>query len=295
MTGDLKQKTELEFPEIEFIKKCYLTLSNYFQIPIHGGLNQSYDFDIRDFCKKYKLNIPSTYRAMHFIEKEGLISLLENFSTPSKVNIILTKQDFYKFKVAHKTYDYFLKTLLRSYGGLMEGYVSINESEFAGNLKINKTKVIETLLRLQKLDVIDYIKKGSLPKITYTRQRVDHVHISKVHYEERRKKTFEKMNSVIQYAENELLCRSNSLLQYFGEKIDSSCGVCDVCLKKKDSNNSGDSKLLEVELLNKLKEGPKKVDELLHGSKHQKELAQLLDFLTENGKLKFDGFFYSSN
>ena len=30
MTGDLKQKTELEFPEIEFIKKCYLSLSNYF-------------------------------------------------------------------------------------------------------------------------------------------------------------------------------------------------------------------------------------------------------------------------
>ena len=79
MTGDLKQKTELEFPEIEFIKKCYLSLSNYFQIPIHGGLDQSYDFDIRDFCNKYKLNISSTYRALHFIEKEGLISLSENF------------------------------------------------------------------------------------------------------------------------------------------------------------------------------------------------------------------------
>jgi len=44
-----------------------------------------------------------------------------------------------------------------------------------------------------------------------------------------------------------------------------------------------------------MKEGPKKVDELLHGSKHQKELVQLLDFLTESGKLKFDGLFYSLN
>jgi ATP-dependent DNA helicase RecQ len=295
MIGDLKQKTELEFPEVEFIKKCYLSLSNYFQIPIHGGLDQSYDFDIRDFCNKYKLNISSTYRALHFIEKEGLISLSENFSTPSKVNIILTKQDFYKFQVSHKIYDYFLKTLLRTYGGLMEGYVSINESELAGNLKSNKNKVIETLIRLQKLEVIDYIPKGSLPKITYTKQRVDHVHISKVHYEERKKITFEQVNSVIQYAENELLCRSNTLLHYFGESIDSTCGVCDVCLKNKDANDSIDSKLLEIELLNKIKEGPKKVDELLHGSKHQKELAQLLDFLTDHGKLKFDGLFYSSN
>jgi hypothetical protein len=68
-----------------------------------------------------------------------------------------------------------------------------------------------------------------------------------------------------------------------------------VCLKNKDANDSIDSKLLEIELLNKIKEGPKKVDELLHGSKHQKELAQLLDFLTDHGKLKFDGLFYSSN
>ncbi|MFT6166036.1 MAG: ATP-dependent DNA helicase RecQ [Vicingaceae bacterium] len=295
MIGDLKQKTELEFPEIEFIKKCYLSLSNYFQIPIHGGLNQSYDFDIRDFSNKYKLNVSSSYRALHFIEKEGLISLSENFSTPSKVNIVLTKQDFYKFQVAHKIYDYFLKTLLRTYGGLMEGYVSINENELAGNLKSNKNKVIETLLRLQKLKVIDYIPKGTLPKITYTRQRVDHVHISKVHYEERKKITFEQVNSVAKYAENESVCRSNTLLNYFAETIDSSCGVCDVCLRKKKANSAIDFDSLEIELLEKIKEGPKKVDELLLGSKHQKKLAQLLDFYTDSGKLKFDGLFYSLN
>ena len=293
--GDLKQKTALEFPEIDFIKKCYLSLSNYFQIPIHGGLSQSYDFDIRNFCSKYKLNVSSSYRALHFLEKEGLISLSENFSTPSKVNIILTKQDFYKFQVAHKIYDYFLKTLLRTYGGLMEGYVSINENELAKNLKSNKNKVIETLLRLQKLEVIDYIPKGTLPKITFTRQRIDHVHISKVHYEERKKITFEQVNSVVEYAENESVCRSNMLLHYFGETIDPSCGVCDVCLRKKKANNSMDSDVLENELLEKIKKGPIKVDELLHGSKHQKELTTLLDFLTDSGKLKFDGLFYSLN
>ena len=177
----------------------------------------------------------------------------------------------------------------------MEGYVSINESELAGNLKSNKNKVIETLHRLQKLEVIDYIPKGLLPKITYTKQRVDHVHISKVHYEERKKITFEQVNSVIQYAENESICRSNALLKYFGEKINSSCGACDVCLSKKKANDSVDSKFLEISLIKKMKEGPKKVDELLHGSKHQKELVQLLDFLTESGKLKFDGLFYSLN
>ncbi|MFT6198978.1 MAG: ATP-dependent DNA helicase RecQ, partial [Vicingaceae bacterium] len=141
MTGDLKQRTEAEFPEIDFIKKCYLSLSNYFQIPIHGGLDQSYTFDIKDYSKRYKLNIASAYRALHFLEKEGLLSLSENFATKSKIYILLTKQDFYKFQIANKKYDYFLKTLLRTYGGLMENYIAINETELAKNLDSNRTKV----------------------------------------------------------------------------------------------------------------------------------------------------------
>ena len=292
MTSDLKQKTEVEFPEMDFIKKCYLSLSNYFQIPIHGGFNQSYSFDIRDFSKRYKLNSASCYRALHFIEKEGLISLSENFSTPSKVTILLTKQDFYKFQVAHKIYDYFLKTILRTYGGLMEGYVSINENELAKNLKSTKSKVVDTLLRLKKLEVIDYIPKGSLPKITYTQQRVGNVQISKQHYLERKKIAFEQVNSVIQYAENESTCRSKTLLASFGEKGGNTCGVCDVCLLNKRKSGEVNMELLEKELLKKIKIGPQKVDELLQGSRHSTELAKLLNFLTDSGILKFDGLFY---
>lgn len=293
MTGDLKQKTELEFPEIDFIKKCYLCLSNYFQIPIHGGLDQSFDFDIRDFSNRYKLNIASCYRALHFIEKEGFISLSENFSTPSKVNILLTKQDFYKFQVANKVYDYFLKTLLRTYGGLMEGYVAINENELAKNLNSTKTKVIETLLRLKKLEVIDFQPKGTLPKVSYTKGRIDNIKISKQHYQERKNISFKQVDAVINYAENGTLCRSNKLLQYFGENIETTCGVCDVCLANKKGSPEVNMADLEVKVLRRLEKGPKKIDELLQKKNHSREIAQLLNFLTDSGKIQFDGLFYS--
>ena len=293
MTENLKQKTEAEFPEIDFIKKCYLCLSNYYQIPIHGGLNQVFDFDIKDFSTRYKLNVASCYRALHFIEKEGMISLSENFFTPSKIYILLTKQDFYTFQVANKIYDHFLKTLLRTYGGLMESYVSIDENELAKNLKSTKSKVIEILMRLKKLEVIDYQPKGTLPKISYTKSRVEQLKIGKQHYRERKDIAFKQVEAVIYYAENQNICRSNKLLYYFGENATRTCGVCDVCLAKKKTEGNINTEELELGVIEKLKNGPKKVDELLQKSKHPKELAQLLNFLTETGKLKFDGLFYS--
>jgi ATP-dependent DNA helicase RecQ len=272
-----------------------LSLSNYFQIPIHGGLDQSYTFDIKDYSKRYKLNIASAYRALHFLEKEGLLSLSENFATKSKIYILLTKQDFYKFQIANKKYDYFLKTLLRTYGGLMENYIAINETELAKNLDSNRTKVIDTLVRLKKLEVIDYEPKGNLPKITYTRQRVDKIHISKHHYQERKTIAFDQLNAVVHYAENESECRSGTLLNYFGEKLTKTCGVCDVCLAKKRANTAVNVDTLELKLLERITKGPQKVDRLLQGIKYQKEAVQILSFLTEKGKITFDGLSYSLN
>lgn len=295
MTGDLKKKTVAEFPEIDFIKKVYLSLSNYFQIPVNGGLNQSYEFDIQEFCRRYKINIPSCYRALHFLEKEGLISISDNFATPSKVHILLGKSDFYKFQVSHKIYDHFLKTLLRTYGGLMEEYVSIHENDLAKNLKSNISKVKDTLLRLQKLEVIDYIPKSNIPKITYTAQRLDQrqIRISKKNYLERKEITLAQTEAVIAYAENKTSCRSVELLAYFGETLESDCGVCDTCLAKKKDAKPVSIKQIEADLLEKIKEKPQKIEDLVSASKNQKEVLELLQFLTDTNKLKFDGLFYS--
>ena len=59
------------------------------------------------------------------------------------------------------------------------------------------------------------------------------------------------MNAMIEYIENNQHCRSNMLLEYFGEKYnDALCHKCDVCIllqnKKKKENNNIDQRLLEL-------------------------------------------------
>src|SRR3972149_5399800 len=52
------------------------------------------------------------------------------------------------------------------------------------------------------------------------------------HYRERKEIAIKKMESVIYFATTKHKCRSEILLNYFGEKNVYRCGVCDVCLER---------------------------------------------------------------
>ncbi|MBL4708333.1 MAG: RecQ family ATP-dependent DNA helicase, partial [Flavobacteriales bacterium] len=300
MTQTLQEKVENNFPEIDFIKKVYLCLANYFQIPINGGLDQAYSLDIKEFSRRYKLNIYDIHKAIHFLEKEAYLSVSENFAIPARLHISLSKEDLYKFQVGNKIYDFFIKTLLRTYGGLMEGFVNINELDIAKNSNLSKGKVVENLNRLQTLEIIQYEAQSSLPKITYTQARVDQsqLKISKENYHERKQIAITQLSSVIQYAENKKTCRSRLLLEYFGELNPTICGVCDVCLdnKRKQLDGSEFEKLqaliLKTLIIKKLK-----LEELnSHLKKYNKsDQVKMLQFMLETDKISFDGIFYQIN
>ena len=61
---------------------------------------------------------------------------------------------------------------------------------------------------------------------------VKDVKISAQHYHDRKEIAINKMESVIYFATAKHKCRSEILLNYFGEKDIYRCGVCDVCLER---------------------------------------------------------------
>jgi ATP-dependent DNA helicase RecQ len=287
---DLRKQVEQSFPDIKAIKKAYLSLGNFFQIPVGGGENQSYEFDIARFSNQYNLNVFDVYHCLHFLEKAGYINLSENFAMPSRLHIPLSKGDLYKIQVSHKMYDSFIKTLLRTYGGLFEGFVKINEQSLANNLKASRQKVIDTLNRLEKLEVVEYEAQSKLPKLSYVRARVDQnaLRISKETYHERKKIAFEKLESVLNYAESNHRCRSQMLLEYFGEKNSYRCGICDVCLERnKLELNDLEFSEIEQQLHSILESKPLSLQEVVYLVKGYKEekVVKVMDFLLDHGKL----------
>ena len=87
----------------------------------------SFDFDIIAFVKRYNFDAFKTYSCLKILEQSDLILLSEAFYEPSKIKIICNHEALYKFQVENDKFDAFTKLLLRSYGGLFDNYVRINE------------------------------------------------------------------------------------------------------------------------------------------------------------------------
>jgi ATP-dependent DNA helicase RecQ len=131
-------------------------------------------------------------------------------------------------------FDLFIKTLLRSYTGLFENFAKIDEFEIAKRLKTTKEKVIKGLQYLSHLEIISYLEQTNQPQLTYLTERlnVTDISISAKNYHDRKEIAIKKMESVIYFATAKHKCRSEILLNYFGEKDVYRCGVCDVCLER---------------------------------------------------------------
>jgi len=229
----LDQQVKSNFPEISQIKRVYEALGNYFQIPVGSGKNGVFDFNIADFSSKYKFNLVNAYNSLKFLGREDYLELTEEINNPSKVHFLIGRDDLYKFQVANVKFDGFIKLLLRSYTGIFTEYVSINERSLAQNANVHIDIVYQYLSKLNNMKIIRYIPQKKTPLIIFTEERLDQksLFISKENYKKRKECFVSRMQSVIDYATNQDLCRSQVLLSYFGEKDSNPCRKCDVCKK----------------------------------------------------------------
>src|SRR5690606_39352887 len=51
----LTGRSELVYPPIDFLKRVYQCLANYYQLAVGSNMLSSFDFDLSDFCQTYNL------------------------------------------------------------------------------------------------------------------------------------------------------------------------------------------------------------------------------------------------
>ena len=287
---ELLKNFNIKFPGMEKIKSVYKALGNYYQLATGSGMDESFDFDIKDFCNNYKLEVLLAFNCIKFLERAGYIIHTERFTAPSRLHIKMNKEELYRFQVENIKYDNFIKTLLRSYGGTFTDFQIIYENDIAYRVKIPQENVVKILEHLRKLNVLDYIPQKSKPQIIFCKPRLDteHIHISKEDYDDRRQVAEKKLEAFIDYAESNHKCRSQMMLAYFGEINSKRCGFCDVCLKR----NILDLNELEFDLIaDKLKpillKQPLSLDEIiaLFENIDDSKILKVISWLRENGKL----------
>ena len=236
---NLKYLVKSQFPSVEEIRDCYQNIANYYHIAINTSVGKSFEFDINNFCDRYKIQTYKTYYILKYLEKEEYIKLTDAFHSPSKIHFIIHNNELYSFQVANEHFDPLIKLILRSYSGIFENYVTINELTLSKRLNTNSSQIVSYLEKLQQLNILKYIPETNSPRIIFTKNRIDasSIHISKDSLEKRKQTKMRKINTVVDYINNTDDCRTKQLLKYFGEQSNYRCNKCDVCIERNKLNN----------------------------------------------------------
>ncbi len=234
---NLQKRIEDTHPGLDYIRQIYQYLANYYRIAVGSSFMASYDFDLNDFIKTYRLSSTQAFYALQRLEEHGLIQLSESFFAPSKLHILIDHTEMYKFQVAHGRLDPLTKALQRLYGGeLYANFISISENDLARQLKIPVQEIRKQLKDMAEMDVVTYYAQKDKPQLTFMTARFDanRIPISNKALEQKKGIYADKVNAVIHYTEHRHRCRTQLLLEYFDEISYDHCGVCDVCVEKKN-------------------------------------------------------------
>jgi ATP-dependent DNA helicase RecQ len=250
---DLLLKVESQFPEMAVIKQCYQAIANFYQMAIGSGEGVTSNFDIVEFCNAYQLEIKQTHSALKILEKQGYIQLNEAYFKLSKIQIIASKDILYNYQVKNKRADKIIKALERNYEGIYYKPAALRESKLAQITKLDVMEIEQTLALLHQNKVIEYYKHNEAASITFLAPREDakYISISPENLKLRKEQALLKAKAMIEIVENDLQCRSISILKYFDEENLNLCGKCDVCLRRNKSTiiDVSSAKTLILQLL----------------------------------------------
>lgn len=282
------------FPEKEFIKDVYEHLAYFFQIGVGSGMGKTFLFEIDKFCFTYKYFPTRVDAALRILERSGYIHYEDNPDGKARLKFLVDRNGLYLLENLSPNQDAIITALLRSYGGLFTDYAYIDESLLAMQCELPVQQVYFILRNLSARHILEFIPQRKTPYITYTQQREDGERIIIPHnvWEERKEQYTKRIDSIIAYAKNGLICRSRQLLHYFGEESSKNCDHCDVCIehRKITQQESEETTKIKEEIMLLLSDGAKHdIQEIKQIEGNSQHISNILKYLIAEKNVKCDG------
>ncbi|MDC9722544.1 MAG: RecQ family ATP-dependent DNA helicase [Urechidicola sp.] len=256
-TDILNTKTRLQknLPSIDFIKQVYFNLNQHFQIAYGEISEKKYGFNLPEFCDIYKTPIVVTFNALKILEQESILIIDDNIHRKSTVRFKISNQAIFDYCESNQSKNNLIKLLLRTYGGIFESPKTINVAYLAKVLSISSSALINQLKQLHHDEIIQFYNANNNTQIQFLVQREDDrtINVRSKNISQRNNQKVAKMEALIDFIETDTICRSKQLLTYFGEQDIADCGICDVCLSKKNQKKKTNKEEISKEILMLLK------------------------------------------
>ena len=288
----LQKRVEDTFPPKEYVQQVYEHLAYFYQIGVNSGEGCTFEFPIDKFCATFKHFPIRANAALILLQRAGYIDYEPNPDNNARVRFLLRRDDLYRLDSLSEKENDVVISLLRNYGGLFTDYGYVDESYIAQEAGLDRNQTYMVLVNLSKKRIIDFIPRKSIPLISYKRDRVDgsDVILDKSVYEERKEQFQKSINSVINYAQNDRVCRSRQLLYYFGEKKSVDCEQCDVCLSHTHHDNHDQQEEIKEKLLAMVADGERHhVTEVRQLDEDWDMVTKVMKELMDEEQLLMDG------
>lgn len=241
-----------------FLNLVFIKLCNYFQIAYGEGIDEKFSFNINHFCTKYNFSVLKVYNALQFLDRQGIISLSQEFSEKLTLQFIIPSKEVIRYMSLNPQDEEVILNILRTNPGVYEAQSSINSSLIAKKSNLEENKVMAILHKLNEKGIIELHAKNNDATITFNEVREDERTISRVakYLEAQNKLKTEQLKSVLHYIKEEKICKNKLLLNYFGEIVKEDCGVCSYCITKNQKKATPETlsekilNLLEIQELN---------------------------------------------
>ena len=247
-----KEQVKKGLPSLLEIKEVHRKLYQYFRISNGEISENSYSFNLLEFSEIYKFTPIKVDAILKILSNNGVFELTNTYNQKSTVIFNSSSRNVISHAIRNIYTKKFIDTLLRTYTGLFEQEVKVDEFLLAKKNNITSKQVIANLERLQQEEILTYNSVKTDTEIRFLVPREDDKTINRFSKEISRflKQKEKKSADFLAYITNNKVCRSIQILEYFDEISTKNCGICDVCLSKKRYNK----KDIYFEILSILKE-----------------------------------------
>ena len=227
----LRQIETVSFPSLEYIEDIYHKVHIFFDIPYDSGEGRQLKFNLEEFCRHYKLQRQTAYYALKYIERTGHWTLSEDVDISTKVQIRIERGELYDLELPEFSMSRLLELLMRKYTGIFSYPVPIDEDYVSGQIGVTVPQLRQLLYRLSLEHVIRYVPcdHATVLYLQHERLRPKNVNLDPERYELLKDSAHKRMQKMLDYINEDDVCRSAYLLEYFGQTESADCGTCDVC------------------------------------------------------------------
>ena len=288
--AQLKRNFTFTFPELDRVREVYRELCQSHHIELGSGQGKTFPFSMEAHANAVKMNATQYFNALKLLNNIGVILISEHLREKSELQFRINGDQLLKFQKEKPEFEPLITTILRSYSGVFTQFADIDEQLLATRLETTEETVVEQLKTLRGEKILSYQPQSNIPLIIFLKDRIDekYLYFDKKIYDFRKEKAEERLAAVENYVKCDNVCRSQLLLQYFGEWDSTPCGECDVCRRNKIQRvKNSDFELIskEIKELQQQNMDPKQILAELSKRYEEPQIVKVMRWLADNNTL----------